>query len=239
MTLTWFLVGSWSFWILTIVAIIFLLISLDTSDNFYSSGVVALSYCSLLALFGDFNAFMWVYNNPLLCTAYVSGYVVLGILWSFARWVIFVKDQASEDKEKYIDLKKIFVEEHNLGIVDYEHESIPNSLQKQWKQKIKSYRPEGFEPPRAKDHKSRIMSWIGFWPASLFWTIADDFIKKSLKALYTLLHNKYQKLSNWMYEDINTMKQCDITEKVKLKDSVNSDKPSVESTPDLVASKNN
>tara|TARA_Y100000034_G_scaffold103692_1_gene129575 strand:- start:45057 stop:45845 length:789 start_codon:yes stop_codon:yes gene_type:complete len=40
------------------------------------------------------------------------------------------------------------------------------------------------EIPHPKDHKARIMRWIGHWPWSMFWTILNDPLRRIGKAIY-------------------------------------------------------
>jgi hypothetical protein len=40
------------------------------------------------------------------------------------------------------------------------------------------------EIPHPKNHKARIMRWMGHWPWSLFWTLLNDPIRRICKVLY-------------------------------------------------------
>ncbi len=60
--------------------------------------------------------------------------------------------------------------------------------------------------PKVSDHKSKITTWMTYWPLSMFWTMIDEPIKNTFKFIFGKIEKSYQKLSDNMFKDLNVSK---------------------------------
>lgn len=61
------------------------------------------------------------------------------------------------------------------------------------------------KPPRPNDHKSTIMTWMTFWPASMTWTMLNDPVRAAFRFIYAWLSRTLQDLSNRAFADLTKM----------------------------------
>lgn len=55
--------------------------------------------------------------------------------------------------------------------------------------------------PEPEDYKGRIISWIIYWPASMFWTILNDPIRKLGRQLYYTIAGVLKRISDSAWKD--------------------------------------
>ena len=89
-------------------------------------------------------------------------YVCLGVLWSLFRWTRYVKAKGEEFREK-----------HGNNLTDMARVDLKYAMS-------------------ASHNKSRIISWIGYWPWSVLWNATGDFFKM----LYEGLQGIYKKIAD-------------------------------------------
>jgi hypothetical protein len=75
------------------------------------------------------------------------------------------------------------------------------------RKQLRNWKPRNYgtgatEPQRilVKEHKSRIMTWMSFWPMSLLWTLLNDPIRKLFTEIYTRISGTLQKIADREYE---------------------------------------
>lgn len=56
--------------------------------------------------------------------------------------------------------------------------------------------------PSVSDNKSRIMTWMCFWPFSFLWTMIDDPIRMVFKAIYTKIRGLLQRIADKAFEGL-------------------------------------
>ena len=56
--------------------------------------------------------------------------------------------------------------------------------------------------PKAADNKSRIITWMTYWPFSAFWTMIDEPVKKFFRFVYSKTEKIFQKMSDLVYKDV-------------------------------------
>lgn len=56
--------------------------------------------------------------------------------------------------------------------------------------------------PLVIDNKSRIMTWMCFWPFSLIWTLVDDSIRGVFRFIYTKIRTKLQRMADKAFEGL-------------------------------------
>jgi hypothetical protein len=55
--------------------------------------------------------------------------------------------------------------------------------------------------PTPKRHKSRIMTWLGFWPFSALWTLLNDPLRRLVEAIYDAVAGTLLKISNYVFRN--------------------------------------
>lgn len=55
--------------------------------------------------------------------------------------------------------------------------------------------------PKAKNNKSRIMSWMMYWPFSGIWTLINDPVKKAFQVVYSNIESYFDGLSQRIFAD--------------------------------------
>lgn len=55
--------------------------------------------------------------------------------------------------------------------------------------------------PEPDQYKGRIVSWIIYWPPSMFWTLLNDPIRKIGKAIYNWMAGTLKKISDHVWKD--------------------------------------
>jgi hypothetical protein len=58
--------------------------------------------------------------------------------------------------------------------------------------------------PQVGDYKSKITTWMTFWPLSLLWTMIDDPIRAIFLHIYHGISNKLQAIANNAFKDVDT-----------------------------------
>lgn len=98
-----------------------------------------------------------------------------------------------------------------------EETPVPPELRKAWEEHIqKGYYHSSttnlkthIVPPRPNDYKATILTWMTFWPASLFWTMLNDPIRAAFRHIYANLSRTLQEISNKAFKDITQMHEKD------------------------------
>lgn len=57
--------------------------------------------------------------------------------------------------------------------------------------------------PKVKEHKSRIVGWMVYWPFSAVWTILNDPVRRIFLHIYRKIEKVMQKMANNVFKDIN------------------------------------
>lgn len=57
--------------------------------------------------------------------------------------------------------------------------------------------------PSPRDHKSRILIWMAWWPWSMAWTLLNDPIKRAFRAIYRALQKRFQSISERAFRRVD------------------------------------
>lgn len=171
-----FLFGGFWFWVLAAVTFGVLVALADHEENFWAAALVGVFFLGLF----HFNT--WVINWSLVPWV-VLIYLVLGVVMSFIKWIMYLKARAS----RYARLK---LEWYDYRKTDYNLPSIDKSTNmkevldsEQYLDFIKYLKHEDFIThreqriiPQWKDKQKKLVSWALWWPAVIFWSVLNDFI---------------------------------------------------------------
>ena len=123
------------------------------------------------------SVFTAVANNYQHIIPFVAGYVALGVIWSYIKWVLFLlefKRYRDNNWKAYLSSE---ANKPYKNLYEFKGTRI-NSI------------------PQASEYKSNIISWMCYWPISVIGTVVNDPIKKAFIFLYDVLANSYQRLAN-------------------------------------------
>lgn len=186
-----FIVGGFWFWTLLVLTFIILVICVEFEAPFKALGTIVMT-STLLILFGNLSPFAWMAAHPLQVVGSLVGYLGIGVAWSIAKWWLFV----SKRLEEYDEIKAQWLEARD--VTSY---VVPPELRKDWAVYAKQdyFLKRLKDPPQARLHKSKIVTWMVYWPSSLFWSTFDDLIRKIFTGIYLKLVDKLQQISNRVF----------------------------------------
>lgn len=179
------IVGSIGFWILMGIVSLLLIATLEYEKGGWATFSAVVTFL-LLGLFGDFNVWTATMDHPFLAVGAILGYLALGVGWSFIKWKLYVNRLVSKLKDEIADFLRV----HKV-----EGDTIPDELKAEWLGK-NNYYSRQFIKPNAKKSIALIMSWMAYWPWSMFWTLINDPIKKAFKAIFLELQVYYQRIAD-------------------------------------------
>jgi len=144
--LTVILTTGWIFWGAWAVVAFFGIIANASEDEGMSGWAIFLTIVGLglTTLFTD--AFIGI--RVLWLALALVGYLVLGVAWSFKKWIGFVRGRKEELKEQYASYAK-------RGML-----SPPNQTFDDY---IKDKRP------LAVENEAKLITWMATWPLSFAW----------------------------------------------------------------------
>jgi len=174
----------------------------------------------------DFGAIL---TNPTGIAMAAGGYIVTGILWSFAKWYF----KLSNVRDAYLELKQKFIADFKpvnfLGkpgskddVKSKEEAQARDELIEtngKFFRVVKGHLRNYTHPseselqsnpnsivkviqPLAMQHKSSITQWIMFWPVSFVWTIINDPVRKIANYIFSRIKGTFQKMSDSMFAEV-------------------------------------
>ena len=210
-----FVLFSPAFFILCFAAWCFLWWAMECESGRGATAVVVL-FLVAATVFGGTDIWQWIYQHPAKLGIYAAGYVILGMIWSVMRWILFCHD----DYQKYMDIRSDWLEKKKIT-----DGKIPDNLKEEWVEYVFNlHRGWAVNNPtydwgdkgrQATDHytltvqqtakrnKARIMTWMAYWPFSATWWVLRDFLRKLWDRLYRLLGGVYDRISAWIYKGVD------------------------------------
>jgi len=202
--------GAW-FWISFSVFFVWLLFTTSHEKGVQSTTVIVI-FLLLLAFFGDFNIFSWIYHHPISTICWSVGYVFAGVIWSIGKWYLF----NTKIKTTYNSLRNQFKSRHNI-----DSPSIPEDKLCEWKHYLadgynwesvtkyyslkisRQLQPDiqGLQPV-AQEYKDIIVFWMMFWPFSLAFFFLSDFLERLYYRVYEVIVNIFSRVSNFVFKGI-------------------------------------
>jgi len=168
-----FVIGGAYFWLLSIFLFISLCYFLE-SDRWVASWASIMMFFGALYAFGNYNVVEVLLAKPWHVVGYISGYLVIAVIYAFFRWGVYLTDEKGE----YDDKRRAFLDENKIT-----GNEMPDDLKHQWKQHL---RVEDFADviPKARRNKNKIIAWMSLWPWSFFWFMIRDFVRKIFTRIY-------------------------------------------------------
>lgn len=158
--------------ILIIIALIVLFVSAILER--YSIATVLIIVSGIYYHFWCDSIVTLISENYQVMVPIAVGYIVLGVVWSFAKWVMFLlefKRFRNKHIEAYREDKLLYDQKrfHNVLITD---------------------------TPKTSDFKVLIISWMCWWPLSVIGTLINDPVKRAFQFVFDALSGSYQKIAD-------------------------------------------
>jgi hypothetical protein len=167
--------------IIGILCLVVLLTCLAETDN-GGWGIVSIIAVALVCEFWLFKgtaSVVWSYiaANPGIIIVFGWLYICFGVGWSILKWKMWVNDWVKQNPDRVADLQARFLKD---GHAQTEY---------------------GISPSH---NKSRLISWMGYWPFSFGWFIIHKPFTRLYNWLYERLTGVYQQISNSVYKKPTT-----------------------------------
>ena len=186
-----FIVGSLAFYIFTL-AIFALVVGLFSSEKYGWSFIWVVVFFTALGTMGDFNLFTQFRTNPLRYLTIAAFYFLAGGAWSLVKWWALVRVAS----EKYQAMRTEWMKRAGFN----PDEPIPVTSREQFAKHVGNY-SVSTKPPSPSDHRSEIVSWIGFWPISVIIFIFDDLARHIITSIFDGLKAVYIKIAAKVFVD--------------------------------------
>jgi hypothetical protein len=183
-------------WFMSLVAVESILLFILIEGN--KPGWCAISLLStfgLLKFLAGVNIPLLAWEHPGLAVLFILGYFLVGTIWSIGKWYLFVKDR----RAKYDEAKANWSPDLSRG------GKIYANVATEWEKSHEYLRFKNSKnglAPLVRDNKSRILTWMGYWPWSMLWTLINDPIKRAFKTIYNHIHDTLQSISNSAFKDV-------------------------------------
>jgi len=206
-----FIVSSiWAVWFWGIVAFALVCAFAENEKNFWAFVTVG-AFIGLM----QYSNIISIFAHPLNLLMYLTAYYVIGAGWSVIKWFSFIHKRADVFKEvKLYFIEHIYNKAEGVEklAVDVKTQ-IPKEAIKQFNKRLKedycgeyrsqfSYSYDDHDTstkwviPQAKNFKSKIVTWILWWPTSMFWTILNDPLVRLANWVYDRFQGIYAKIAN-------------------------------------------
>lgn len=217
----------------SLIVVCFLAIALGIDNEKGEGwGWATLGSAGLIYLLGSFFGvtFEAIKAAPIVLAIGAVAYIVVGVLWSFAKWyfkLTGIRDTFIELKSKYRKIEKL---PENFLQVPQTAEQCLTKEDRQAREEIcsrnadfatyvnntmkryESIRPAdaAIDPsliaqsikPVASLHKSTITQWIAFWPISFTWTMINDPVRKIANYIFSRIKGTFQRMSDSMFAGV-------------------------------------
>lgn len=179
---------SWGVFVLTVIALFFFVEFDRPIGGLFALGVGV----GLLKLFGAIDGlFGAIFAHPGYAALGLGVYLIGGVIWAVIKWTLFVIGR----RERYNEARSKFLFGHGKD----PNGPMPDELKAEW---AKDYRCRENNKPNVMNHKSTIMTWMGYWPWSAVWTIINDPIRRSFRFAYARIKTSLQRVADRVYANI-------------------------------------
>lgn len=200
--LTLLMFGGLGFWLVT-VAVFLAIVALVENEKEFFAGLLLIGTVAAMYFCGNSGMLTWVKDHPQQLLWYALGYIGIACGWGILKWTLFVHGQ----NDKYEDAKAQFLKDNDAT-------ELTQELKEKWTEHAKEgrYSKRGsygvdfkfaYPAPEARDHKSRIVAWMTYWPWSAFWTILNDPIRKLMRFLYNRIAGLLNGISRHAYRNVS------------------------------------
>jgi hypothetical protein len=170
------------------------------------SGIWLILYLCFLQFLAKVNFFDQIIHHPASSALWVLGYFIAGFLWSFVKWWLYVHKKAEKFSEARCQFLKDHQNSYNRKSVSHSElkeitldTKVPESLMDEWKNHIKLYGTV----PKVRENKGKISMWVTYWPASMVWSVVNDFVKKFIRAIVMKCRKIYEGITKSAFKGLD------------------------------------
>lgn len=190
----------------TITLAIIIAVLLEFEKNGWATTLFSLG--TALVLWSNKNE-IWdfVSGNPMPTIYFALAYIGAGLIWSLIKWKLYINkrvDRYDEVKSKFLKTGKEIKSNWN-DWTSFLNDHIPYYLRNSTF--MSTYSPEQIGEsliPVAKEKKSLIVSWIGYWPMSLAATFLNNPFRRFFEWIYGLFSGVYDKMGSSAAQKISS-----------------------------------
>lgn len=158
-----------------------------------------------LQLFHVADILTFVRTNSLFSLEMVGAYLLVGLVWSFIKWMTFLRDFRQEvlrNKESFLEGQSL---PSNAVLNEAQQADLRNFLGRCYP--TSKFYPNTYNRiPRASDNKARITAWFGLWVFSMIGWLLNDPIAKVIDWVFGFFSSSYQRVSNFIFRDLKELK---------------------------------
>jgi len=205
-TITAILASTTFIWTASIIILVAMAITLEFEREGWATTFFSLGTALLL---WNFRSDIWnfITSSPWATISFAVTYVLVGIAWSFLKWLSYVKKIFT----KFKDIKFEFIET-NGDIKSDNREDFNKLINKAkfkdsdgWEVSIHSnatLEDIGMKiTPLASKKKSVITAWISYWPVSVAGTLLNNPFRQFFEWIYSNLSGYYDKITKSYKKD--------------------------------------
>jgi hypothetical protein len=210
----------------TLVAIaVFIGLALWLASNESLLFLIGLTIVGLFLLGNSIPLLTIIKANPYSVAGFVFVYFLIGTVWAFFKWYLFVRARvaarnakieeiATELKDKVPaenvrSILKDFIKKGNTLDEPRFHPSQGDDYSKVLGRFVKHYDqggarlflPPAFEQPLISRHKESFTTWLTFWPFSAMVFMFADMIRELATSIYNYFGKQLQAISDRMWQD--------------------------------------
>jgi hypothetical protein len=168
----------------------FLLTTLVEMECFVWATLSVIVLMAAVGLINHIQVFPYIKLHGFYCLECVVVYIILGIVWSFARWFLFLL----KFKNKFRSLKEAYISKNLPEGTNF----VPADKMEDFKYYL---RYPLSTIPTAFNSKNKIIGWMAFWPCSVIGYIVNDPFRRLFNTIFTALKNSYQKIADSILND--------------------------------------
>jgi len=197
------IMGFW-FWLIFVGSSCCIFWAVEEKSGVWATVAFVLAFFLLEWKSEIYKPLSYLRENPWNVFYFSLKYFAIGTAWCVCKWWFYVNGRLHD----YEEFKREWLgSRRDKGVVEIEGNKIPGTLKSAWKDALMNNRiyDDGErlgETPQVSRHKDEILSWMSFWPWSMFWTIVKDFIKKIFTSIYYQIRNWMQWISNKIFSKI-------------------------------------
>lgn len=200
-----FVFGTMWYFLVTAAWVVAILWCVE-KENPIGSGIWLILYLCFLQFLAGVNFLDQAVHHPIVSALWVFGYFVVGFLWSFVKWWLYVHKKAEEFSRirhgfligRQISYNRKAVTHPELGNIT-EDTKIPENLMDEWKSHISCHGVI----PRVRDNKGKISMWVIYWPASMVWSLVNDFVKKFIRIIVMKCRKIYEGITKRAFKGLD------------------------------------
>ena len=200
-----FLANSYLILIVSIVAAIVTMISLEVEEEGWATTAVSIALALLLWNYGR-DIWSFVKDDYGVTLLFVLGYLVAGVVWSFLKWNEFVKKKINTFKKVRAELIVKRPEFSDTNGKDMGHlcdNLRVNGFSGMYGHNVKSMGELILKiTPIGSENKAAIVAWISYWPLSLLATLLNNPFRRLFEYVYSLVANAYDKISEKHFKSL-------------------------------------